>query len=288
MRRIQRGIVIVIIALGGLGVTNCASLQSVVEPEPPEASVESVTITALSFEDAELTARIRIENRNPIAVSVAGLTYTVDVEGTRLLSGSVKGGVEIAAKETHTMELPFTVGFAEVKAIFAALGDRNEADYAMNVSVAVNVPVLGRRSVQLEHSATMPVPRLPAVTLTGMTVNAVGLLGADLTMNLQMRNPNAFGITVRRLDYRLSVEQAEWAAGEITSPVELPAAGMATLPVSVRLRFVDIGRGVVSILSGTDTGEYDLIVAGEIVPDHPLLPPTALSVVRNGAIPIGQ
>jgi LEA14-like dessication related protein len=64
-----------------------------------------------------------------------------------------------------------------------------------------------------------------------------------MQVNLQGRNPNATAAGISRLDYILFIDDVEITSGVLDKPVTLPAGGMASIPVDLRIDLKKLLQG---------------------------------------------
>lgn len=264
----------------------CASLETALQPVPPEVSIESVRLTGLDFETVELTATIVVENPNPIGVSLAGFSYDLRIEDNSIVSGDQDQGIEIAANGTRTFDVPVTFTFREIQSAVSSFEDKNETPYTLSGSVDVDIPILGIRRIAVERNGVFPVPRPPRLSVDRLQLASIGLTGADLVLSFRVSNPNVFGISVNDLSYRFAVDDRVWIDGGRPGATALPQESETVIDVPFSLRLLDVGRGIVSILRDGGAIEYRFVVDATVQPDHPLLPVIELPVDRLGRISV--
>jgi LEA14-like dessication related protein len=97
----------------------------------------------------------------------------------------------------------------------------------------------GCASLQQLAAGALDPPRL---RLERASVAAVDLEGATLVLDFTVDNPNGLSLDVAGATWRLAVEGAEVAEGDLPGGVALPARGTAPFAVTVRLRWADAAR----------------------------------------------
>lgn len=75
----------------------------------------------------------------------------------------------------------------------------------------------------------------PEVTLADSKVEAISPSAADVVFGLDIYNPNAYGLRLRSLRYRLRIAGASLAEGETREGLALPGRGVATVRIPVTL-----------------------------------------------------
>jgi LEA14-like dessication related protein len=107
------------------------------------------------------------------------------------------------------------------------------------VLLAATLLLAGCASLQRLAAAAITAPRLK---LQQATVAAVDLEGATVHLAFTLENPNDVAFKVARASWRLDVEEARVAEGEVPGGLTLAARGTAPFGVSVRLRWGDVQR----------------------------------------------
>lgn len=241
-----------------LAVGGCAALDDEIARREPAVSVESARLGAVTFDSAEIVANVAIDNPNPVAIEVAGYAYDLSLEDRRLLEGERDADQRIAANDRSTVEVPLEFAFADVRDIARDLGSRDEVDYALALDLGIDVPVLGRRDMPVETSGSLPVPRLPTISLERLRVDELGWQRGQATLELAVVNPNGFGLDLDGLDYSLAIDGERWISGDAAVDSSVPARGAGRIDIPVELDFATIGRGAYRLLSGSGDLDYSL------------------------------
>ena len=101
-----------------------------------------------------------------------------------------------------------------------------------------------------------------------------------------MKNPNAFDLLLKRLDYELLVNGASWAKGMGVEQIEVSSKGEAAISIPISLDFTQIGFTVYQVLSGNDTLEYSLQGIVDVGSSLPLLEQATLPFNKSGLLNI--
>jgi LEA14-like dessication related protein len=81
---------------------------------------------------------------------------------------------------------------------------------------------------------THPVEK-PTAQVRAVAVGSASFTGLDGTIDLDIQNPNAFGVPLAQIDWQLSVGDAQAVAGRIDLSHEIPARGTAPVRASLRI-----------------------------------------------------
>jgi len=268
-----------------VALTGCESLKRLgLSIERPTARVVGVDLNRLDFSEAELGARIAVDNPNPVGVAVAGFSYSFFVEGVEFLSGDQERGLTIDPFEEREIAFPVTVGFGNVVDTVIAVGEQDEADYVLSVDVRLDVPVLGRVTIPLRREGTFPIVRPPSVTVNDLVLESLGISGARLELTVEVENPNGFALTLESLSYSFAVQERIWVDGTTDRSRTIPANGTGEVGADFTLRFAEFGRTVRDLLLGDDPISYTFVAEARIDPDLDPLRTVVLPFTRSGVV----
>jgi LEA14-like dessication related protein len=89
----------------------------------------------------------------------------------------------------------------------------------------------------------------PKLTFRSAAVQALDMEGATLGFTFDLENPNAFGVDLARIGWRVEAEGTRIASGDLPGGLQIKASGTAPVTFPVRIRFQDV-PGIVSLLGG--------------------------------------
>lgn len=104
---------------------------------------------------------------------------------------------------------------------------------------------------------------LPDVSLAGLSFAEPGLFEQKLTIQLRLKNPNAFDIPIDGLNFALDVNSTPFADGVTDKDVTLPGLGEIVVPVDITISTNTLIERVVAVGTGQRldyqlTGEADI------------------------------
>ncbi len=107
----------------------------------------------------------------------------------------------------------------------------------------------------------------PRLSFQSASVEALDLEGVTVSLHYRVENPNAVGLSLAKVAYRLDVEGRHVVSGDLPGGIRLPARGAAPLVVPVRVRFADVPAFVENLL-----GKEELAwrVSGSVGVDSPI------------------
>lgn len=239
-------------ALALLALSGCAALNRIAASafEKPRLTFRTATLQQLDLEGATLGFEFDLENPNSFGLSVARLGYGVELEGTRVATGEMPGGLQIPAAGRTPVTFPVRIRYRDVPGIVSLLGKQRDAiGYRLSGTVGVKTPV-GVVDLPMSHAATLPLPRLPAFALDGLAIRSVSLSQVALDLKLRVRNPNAFPIPAGKLDYALALAGASVARGDDRALGAVPGAGSAVVSIPVQVNLMEAGRAASELVRG--------------------------------------
>jgi len=249
-----------IFALGLLfaGCANLTQLLNQMDVKKPVISMKSANLTEISLDDATIQFNLEIENPNTFGVHLAGFDYQLDINQRAFLNGDQPDKIEIAAQNKSPLNVPVSINYVRLLDTIKDLVNRKEADYKIDFGFKFDLPVLGNTRIPITHTGTLPIPKIPDISISSLKMNKLGLTGADLELVLKIGNPNIFGFDLNNLNYNFSVNGNRWVKGMESTVGDIAAGGESLVRLPVSLNFLELGRSVADLISGGTDLNYQL------------------------------
>lgn len=244
--------------VGLVVVSGCTALDRELERRTPQASVESARISGFDFDAARILVDLRVDNPNEIAVDIAGLDYSLRLDGEHALSGDSAERASIPARGSGNLAVPITLDYRDLYDRIAGLRGRETIAYAIDFGVMVDVPLLGERRVPVSTSGSVPVPQRPGIALRDLRIDSLGMDGARVVLDVDVSNPNAFDLALEALRYQFKINDREWASGGLSDLARIEAGGRRRIEIPLTLDFAALGSGVYRMLIDGSRVEYEL------------------------------
>jgi LEA14-like dessication related protein len=235
-----------------LAAAGCAGLSDLARSafETPKLTFRSATVDALDLGGATIGLRFDLENPNGFGLDLARVGWGVEVEGTRIATGDMPGGLAIPARGAAPLSLPVRIRFQDVPGIVSLLTSRKDAiHYKVGGSVGVRTPV-GIVDLPLAHEDRLDLPGLPSFALDGLSVRSATFRDVALDVKLRVKNPNTFPIPAGRLDYALSIAGAEVARAPDAALAKIAGGGSTLLSIPVRIDLARAGQAATDLVRG--------------------------------------
>ena len=256
---------------------SCATLQGIVDVQKPTARVAGVSLGDLNLEQATLLVDVAVANPNGFALDAAGFDLDLTVAGQQLASvAQPDSAVSVPAQGEESVQLPVTLKFSEIAAAIGGLSGKNAIDYALDGNVIMNIPVMGDVKLPLSFADVLPVPKLPDIKFSNVSLSDVSWSGAKMLVSLDVTNPNAFGIDLNSLAYNLQAEGKSLGSGAIEN-IKLEQGQAQTVDIPFEVSLTNLGISLFRMLSGGDAVKVGLDGSADIAPDIGIWKPEPMS-----------
>lgn len=236
-------LVAVALSLGG-----CALLQGLAGNKRPELNFQEVRFTGWALDRVHFDLVYELDNPYEVPLELAQVSYELQVEGKTVVSGAPKKGLRIQPRKTQPLIFPATIHFLDAIPTVEALFRKDALDYRARGEVGVDTP-LGVVAMPLSKSGAISVPRLPQVSLVGVSVPEKSLSGATVAVALDLKNENSFPVPLTQIDYALRLGGARVGSGKVAGKALQPGATTRIeLPLGVSL--VGAGQALLGLVSG--------------------------------------
>ena len=272
MKSFSRLFIIMIIPFLLFSCQNVLNLLQQSQIKPPEVSVANTSITGLSFTELTLLFDLKIKNTNNLAIKLQGLDYRLLINDNAFLSGNQNQGIEIAAYADNIVSLPLTLKLVDMYKTITSLINQDTTAYQLDCGLTFDLPVLGATRIPISKKGSVPLPKIPNVSLEGIKLNSLNLAGANLELKLNVKNANAFAVLFNSLNYGLVVNGVNWVQAAAVKGFALNEKKTQTLTLPLSLNFLQIGSSVYQLLSSNKpltfqlNGDLDLSVPNLGIP----------------------
>lgn len=276
MRKVSRAAALISLIIVILGLSGCETVEMFIQK--PEVSVNSVEISAISFQDITLDMELLVSNPNPIGIDLESFDYDLQIEEASLVKGDAKDGLYLAANDSSVITIPLTVDYKDLYQLVSSMQEQNESAYRVDTGFNFMLPILGEQRIELSHEGKFPNVRFPRFSFENLYVKSLGLMGADLVILMNVENPNAFDVGLNEFMGVLEINNEKWAELTTTKAVDFPAGEKGELGFQFRLEFLSMGRTVRDLLSKNQSLNYEF--GGNILLN------SSLDMMKEASLPL--
>jgi len=239
-------------------ITGCAELAKHAETIKPTAKLAGAHITNINFDQLDLVFDLEVDNKNPVALDLAGLDYDFKVENQSLVSGVTAKAIKLKANAISPVQLPVTLKFDDLKKLPGEIWQKDRLAYELSTTFNVVLPIIGNYAIPVEKQGELPVPKVPDIKIKDVKIKKLNFTSADVVAQVEVNNPNAFSLALKSFNYNLNVNQKNWGQGKITQSSEIPGKGKGVIDIPLKLDLFSIGSAAVALLQSKSPVEYQL------------------------------
>lgn len=183
------------------------------------------------FTGMDVVFRFELVPQDARPARMAGCPYTLELEGMEPVEGTTSPGGEVAGSEPVEVKTSVAVPWPQDKDAIQAFLARKSLPYKFMQDCNLDGPG-GAVTVSASDSGSIPLPRLPELTVSG--ANAERFTGTDIRLNFEMSfvNENRFKIEIGKIDYKISVEGELLAEGSLPVVESIPPSNEAAYDIS--------------------------------------------------------
>ncbi len=223
--------------------------------QEPKVSLSDLMITGISSRNLDLSAKLAIDNPNPVGLSLASLEYAFDLADSPLFSGVSDEGMNVQPSGNSFVNIPISLGYEDVKRVYDSVKGQDEVPYRLKGKVRLDTPI-GALPIPYDVKGKLPVVRPPSIRSVDLDVKNLSFTSARLDLKIKLHNPNNFDLDIAKAGYALALDGKGFSEGKIEAgSVQAKSDGTLKVPLSIDL--MSLGSWAYSILTG-GSADYEL------------------------------
>ena len=263
---------------------SCSALQDLASIKKPTLSISDVQVSEMSLQDLELTFDVDVDNPNAVAINLASYNFDFLINQNSFVKGNQPLSTEISPSGKSTIQIPVRFTFKELYQTFDSMRDKDETGYNLEAMIGVKLPVLGLTEIPVNKSGTFPVVKTPSISASKLTVKNLSFTKADLELQIDVSNPNAFGVILNTLDYKVDINGLESISGITSESVEIAEKGISTVKIPVSFNLIDLGRTAYQLLSSDKELDYSISGTANIDATLPFFNASSYDFNKSGSL----
>ncbi len=244
--------------------------------DEPEVEFVGMALSETGVFSATPVFQFALSNSNPMGLGIQDIAYDLQVNGRKFVKGVSDQNARLPAAGRETVSLPIPFSFLD---LFPSTREFREAEaipYVLTGTIGV-----GPFDVPYQTAGRFEVPALPSASLESVRLGTVESDLVQLTLDLELSNPNPFPIRPRRIHYRVSLMGRELSRGAVGELPQVPASDRAGVSVSVLVGIYETPELADRLAAGEPVA-YD--VRGEVAFGLPRRGHRGLPFRRSGEI----
>ncbi len=177
--------------------SGCAYLSQFLSAafKQPAFAFKNMALSDASLNGITLDTVWRLDNPNPVGLSLASIDYALEVEDKQVVSGGPRQGLQIAAQGSSELHFPAGIKFQDLVGVVQTFLNKDNAKYRASGSLGVQTPV-GVIKLPLSTEGTFEVPKIPAIVFGNPRVSNVNFQGATVEFPMTVTNKNSYPLPV--------------------------------------------------------------------------------------------
>lgn len=251
----------------------------------PTIAFDRLDVNSVDWETADTNFVFRVDNPNPVDITMASFDYALAFEGEEWLSGDDPDGLTLAAADGSEVALPVTLNFADLYDMVQAIRGEDTIDFNLAGSFGFDTPI---GPVELPYNADggFPALRTPSFGFDEIRVADLSLSGATIELDLDVDNDHASTLTFDNFDYTLTLEGEDVGEGSVATlgAVDGATTGVVTLPLDIS--FGSAGVALYSaLLDGSGNVSAGLAASTDVETPFGTIP---LDIDKNGRVKLSN
>jgi len=246
----------------------CSTVQRIMGYQEPDVRYTDMSVEGISLEKIDLKFHFEIDNPNRVGVTLEEYAYSLLINEYDFLSGSHREQLEIASRGSGTVALPLSLSYREVYQSVSSVARADSFSYRLNTEVGVNIPVYGKAMIPVTVEGSLPRLRMPEVGFVGFDVNSLSFSGVDMTLTLNISNPNPMGMKLSDLNLAASIGGHDLGGIDVAD-IAVSSGENLTVPVRLSMGLSGIGGTLIDMLRGNRDFSYEVKGDGLFELDHP-------------------
>ena len=244
-----------VISLSGCAIIDAILGQRVQEPA---VKVESVDFGSVSFESLELLFNIMIENPNQLGISLSSFDYELLLNDQSFVKGDQREGMQIDANATSSVQIPVSLTFRDIIESVQSVARQDTSRYQFKSGFAFSLPVIGNVHIPVQRSGDIPVIKTPSISVAHFKIDNISFTGADATLALNVKNPNAFSLGLQNMQYTFAIDGINVLQGRGDKNISINRNDDSRVELPVSINFADFGQTIYRILRGEQSAQFRL------------------------------
>lgn len=247
--------------------TGCATQLGALKPE---ARVTDTKIQSLSFDSITLGVLVDVINPNRFNIPTGKLDLTLLVDGKQIAQASSTETTSLKAKESTQMVVPVKIPYSSLFNLVKTARNGNEFNFDVAGNLAIPMPLIGDINVPLNYSGKAPIPQMPKISISKLSLTEVSLTRLKADLVLQIENNNKFSLNLDALKMDLKADGKTLAKAAAAPNSTLKAEQNQSIHIPLNISTKDAGFALFNSLATSKKIEWQVEGKGNLAGEHGL------------------
>jgi len=243
---IMRRICIFLALLGILsGFAASMSLEEDIQITLQEKRIKDFDLSGLS-----LVFYLNIKNSSSRTYYISSYDYgfLVNQQEFFRLQRSLESIIKIDPRKNKLLSFPIKITFAHLFRLVEGIEKEDKAEGAWTGSMAFSDGKKERGRLSFDFSGEFPIFKKPEVKFLSLQVRDLTIGGADIVFEATVANPNAFDLTVERINYNYFLRDSLVGEDTVNEKMDVKSKGERAVSFPILMNFFEVGKDVYSML----------------------------------------
>ena len=219
----------------------------------PTVRLKNLDVQDVNFQGADTEFVFNVRNPNPIAVTLANLTYDLDLAGVNFFTGQKPDGMSLDAAADTELRIPVNVQFANLIKLAGDIKGADNVPFGLKGNIGFNTPI-GVIELPYDESGEFPMLQKPDISFQGLRVTDLAVLQnkASLGLDLNVTHKQASILNFQDFKYDMYLKGTKVGGGTIAqfATIEPNETGVVTIPIDLNL--LEAGTAIVGAIKDRD------------------------------------
>lgn len=215
----------------------------------PTFAFKNLALSDASLSGITLDTVWKLDNPNPVGLSLASIDYALAVEDKQVVSGGPRQGLQIAAQGSSDLHFPANLKFQDLFGVVQTFLNKDNARYRASGSLGVQTPI-GVIQFPLAAEGTFEVPKIPAIQMGNPRVSSVTFQGATVEFPLTVTNKNSYPLPVAALVGNVTLAGANIGTITTGNLGDLQGRGNRQVSIPLTVNFLQAAGAATKLAQG--------------------------------------
>lgn len=269
-----------------LSISSCSNLKQLADAQKPTVSVNDFRVSGISLSDIELTFDLKVDNPNPVSLSLANYDYELKIGSDSFIQGNQSISTVIEANGSNIISVPVSFTFKDLYGTYQSMQSEDESEYTFLANLGIDVPFLGMVEVPIEKTGVFPVVKAPSISISKFSLDKLSFTKADVELELTIDNPNNFGLIMNSLIYEVELNGFNTITGNQNIPVSINEGESQSITIPASFNFLELGAAAYSAFTSNDPFNYSLNGTADVGATLPFFESSSFNFDRSGMLNI--
>ncbi len=265
---------------------SCATIKEFASMQKPTARISDFKVTNFSLQDIELTFDMEVDNPNPVTVALSQYDYDLQLNSQSLVKGSQPTNSSVEASAKSVVQIPVSFGFKDLYNLASSLKDKDETDFNFAANAEIDVPILGKITIPVNKTGTLPVVKFPSINVGSVKVSKLSFTKIDLEVQVDIDNPNSFDLNFDNLNYNFALNGIKAISGKSENTINVLKKSGSKLTLPISLNLFELGSEVRKALVDGKPFEYSITGNADVGSSLPIFKTSAFDFDKSGVVDI--